>query len=304
MNDQDRSVESTRRNPLARFAGVAGAAAILLASAGHAPGQGAAGVVYDAPQAARNGWQPEVRYRTAEVDGLEIFFREAGPEDAPVIVLLHGFPTSSHMYRDLIPMLSDRYRVIAPDFPGFGNSSMPSHTEYDYTFASLTDSVEGLLDGLGVERYSLYLMDYGAPVGYRLATRDPERVESLIVQNGNAYVEGLADFWDPIKRYWASGSQEDREALHGFVTRESTEWQFVTGVRDPKGISPDNYNHIQPLLDRPGNRDIQMDLFYDYRTNVDLYPQWQAYFREYQPPTLIVWGKNDPIFPDSGAYPS
>ena len=244
-----------------------------------------------------------VRYRNAEVEGLTIAFREAGPVDAPTIVLLHGFPTSSHMFRNLIPALADRYHVIAPDYPGFGNSSMPSVDEFDYTFAHLTDIVEALLEQLGVDHFSLYVMDYGAPIGFRLAMRNQDKVDAFIVQNGNAYEEGLRDFWVPIKAYWADKTAENADALRGLFDIDATMWQYLNGTRNPEAISPDNWNIDQRLLDRPGNNEIQLALFYDYRTNVDHYPAWQEYFRAVQPPMLIIWGKNDYIFPAEGAYP-
>ncbi|TGD99633.1 alpha/beta fold hydrolase [Methylobacterium nonmethylotrophicum] len=244
-----------------------------------------------------------VHYRSATVDGVKVFYREAGPADGPVVLLLHGFPTSSHMFRNLIPTLADRYRVIAPDYPGFGQSDAPDHTQFAYTFGHYADLVDGLLGQLGSKSYAMYVMDYGAPVGYRLALRHPERVTGLIVQNGNAYDEGLREFWDPIKAYWADGSAKSREALSGLVTLPTTIFQYTDGVRDVSRISPDNWVHDQALLDRPGNKDVQLDLFYDYRTNVPLYPQFQAFFRERKPPTLIVWGKNDKIFPEEGAPP-
>ena len=244
-----------------------------------------------------------VHYRYASVDGVKLFYREAGPANAPVVLLLHGFPTSSHMFRSLIPQLADRYRVIAPDYPGFGESDAPDHKKFAYTFGHFANLVDGLLGQLGAKKYTLYVMDYGAPVGYRLALAHPERVSGLIVQNGNAYEEGLREFWDPIKTYWADGSAKNREALSGLVTLESTKFQYTDGVKDLTRISPDNWLHDQALLDRPGNKDIQLDLFYDYRTNVPLYPQFQAFFRERKPPTLIVWGKNDKIFPAEGAQP-
>ena len=244
-----------------------------------------------------------VLHRTAAVDGLDIFYREAGPADAPTVLLLHGFPTSSHMFRNLIPALADRYHVIAPDYPGYGNSSMPSVDDFEYTFDNLANVIETLVDQLGIDSYSLYLMDYGAPVGFRLATRHPKRVQTLIVQNGNAYEEGLREFWEPIKRYWADPSVENRDALRGLLTIDATKWQYTHGVGDVRTISPDNWHVDQRLLDRPGNQEIQLALFYDYRTNVPLYPEWQEYLRTYQPPTLITWGKNDEIFPGDGAYP-
>jgi pimeloyl-ACP methyl ester carboxylesterase len=242
-------------------------------------------------------------HRTVEIDGVKIFYREAGPANAPAVLLLHGFPTSSHMFRNLIPALADRYRVIAPDYPGYGQSDMPDHKTFPYTFDRFAELVDGLLDKLGVARYAMYVMDYGAPVGWRLALKHPERITGLIVQNGNAYDEGLKDFWDPIKDYWSDHSQAHRQALHVLVTPEMTKFQYVDGVADISRVSPDNWVHDQVLLDRPGNRDIQMDLFYDYRTNLALYPAVQAYFRKHKPPTLVVWGKNDKIFPAEGAYP-
>ncbi|HZN69765.1 MAG TPA: alpha/beta hydrolase [Tepidisphaeraceae bacterium] len=247
---------------------------------------------------------PAVSYRTVKVDGLDIFYREAGPSGAPVVLLLHGFPTSSHMFRNLIPLLADRYRVIAPDFPGFGQSSMPKVDEFEYSFENLSRVIDRFTEEVGARRYTLYVMDYGAPVGFRLAVRHPERVQGLIVQNGNAYEEGLREFWGPLRRLWSDPSEANRDALRkAILTLEATRWQYTHGVRDVSKVSPDNWVHDQYLLDRPGNQDIQLALFYDYRTNVPLYPQWQAYFRRHQPPTLIVWGKNDHIFPAQGAYP-
>ncbi len=243
-------------------------------------------------------------HKTIEVDGLEIFYREAGPVCAPTILLLHGFPTSSHMFRNLIPALSDKFHLVAPDYPGFGSSSMPKVDEFDYTFDRLAEVVDSFVEKLGLQIYSLYMMDYGAPVGYRIATKHPERVESLIVQNGNAYEEGLLDFWKSIKAYWTDKSKENADVLRNtLLTIEATKWQYTNGVRNPETIAPDNWFHDQYLMDRPGNKDIQLQLFYDYSSNLQLYPKWQAYFREYQPPTLIVWGKNDYIFPAEGATP-
>lgn len=246
---------------------------------------------------------PTVHYRTAKVEGVDIFYREAGPADAPVVLLLHGFPTSSHMFRNLIPLLADRYHVIAPDYPGFGQSGAPDHKEFAYTFGHYADVVDGLLGHLGTKSYAMYVMDYGAPVGYRLALKHPERVTGLIIQNGNAYEEGLREFWDPIKAYWADGSDAHREALSFLVAPETTKFQYTDGVSDLSRIDPDNWAHDQALLDRPGNKDIQLDLFHDYGSNVPLYPAFQAFFRERKPPTLIVWGKNDKIFPADGAGP-
>jgi pimeloyl-ACP methyl ester carboxylesterase len=244
-----------------------------------------------------------VFYRSATIEGVKVFYREAGPADGPVVLLLHGFPTSSHMFRNLIPLLADRYRVIAPDYPGFGESDAPDHTTFTYSFAHYAELVDALLGQLGAQKYAMYLMDYGAPVGYRLALKHPERVTGMIVQNGNAYEEGLREFWDPIKAYWADGAQTHREAISNLVTLEVTKFQYTDGMSDVARISPDNWVHDQALLDRPGNKDIQLDLFYDYRTNVPLYPDFQKFFREHRPPTLIVWGKNDKIFPAEGAYP-
>ncbi len=243
-------------------------------------------------------------YKTVTIEGLDIFYREAGSPDDPTILLLHGFPTSSHMFRNLIQVLSDRFHLVAPDYPGFGNSSMPSVEEYDYTFDSIAEIIDSFTEKLGLHKYSLYMMDYGAPVGYRLAVKHPERVESMIVQNGNAYEEGLREFWDPIKAYWKEKSKENGDVLrNSLLTIEATKWQYTNGVRNPETIAPENWFHDQYLMDRPGNKDIQLQLFYDYGSNPPLYPDWQAYFRKYQPPTLIAWGKNDYIFPEEGAHP-
>ena len=243
-------------------------------------------------------------YKTVTVEGLDIFYREAGSPDDPTILLLHGFPTSSHMFRNLVQVLSDRFHLVAPDYPGYGNSSMPSVEEYDYTFDSIAEIIDSFTEKLGLHKYSLYVMDYGAPVGYRLAVKHPERVESLIVQNGNAYEEGLREFWDPIKAYWKEKSKENGDVLrNSLLTIEATRWQYTNGVRNPETVAPENWFHDQYLMDRPGNKDIQLQLFYDYGSNPPLYPDWQAYFREYQPPTLIAWGKNDYIFPEEGAHP-
>jgi pimeloyl-ACP methyl ester carboxylesterase len=246
---------------------------------------------------------PVMHYRTVNIDGVNVFYREAGPAGAPVLLLLHGFPTSSHMFRNLIPLLADRYHVIAPDYPGYGQSDAPDRATFQYTFANLAGIMDKLTVAVGAKKYSMYVMDYGAPIGYRLALRHPERVQALIVQNGNAYVEGLGKFWDPIKAYWADGSQANRDALAPLVTLKTTIFQYTDGMGDRARISPDNWVVDQALLDRPGNRDIQLDLLHDYGTNVPLYPQFQAFFRKVQPPTLIVWGKNDVIFPEPGAHP-
>ncbi|MFQ5594219.1 MAG: alpha/beta fold hydrolase [Anaerolineae bacterium] len=242
-------------------------------------------------------------YKTMAIDGLDVFYREAGPESAPAILLLHGFPTSSHMFRNLMPALSDRFHLIAPDYPGFGHSSMPAVDEFDYTFDRLADVVEKFIRKLGLEEYSLYVMDYGAPVGFRIASVHPDRVQALIVQNGNAYGEGLREFWEPIKAYWKEQTETNADALRNLLTIEATKWQYTHGVRNEEAISPDNWIIDQALLDRPGNSEIQLHLFYDYGSNPALYPEWQTYFREHQPPTLVVWGKNDYIFPAEGAHP-
>jgi pimeloyl-ACP methyl ester carboxylesterase len=244
-----------------------------------------------------------VHYNTTRVNGVDVFYREAGRPDAPALLLLHGFPTSSNMFRNLIPRLAPSFHVVAPDFPGFGQSGMPDRGSFAYTFENLTNVVDALVDQLGLGTLSLYVMDYGAPVGYRLALRRPEQVKALIVQNGNAYDEGLREFWDPIKKYWADPSFENRAALHFLVEPKSTRWQYENGVADHTLLDPTTWLLDQVGLDRPGNREIQMDLFYDYRTNVPLYPQFHAFFRKQQPATLIVWGKNDFIFPPEGAGP-
>ncbi len=241
--------------------------------------------------------------KTMEIDGLNIAYREAGDPKDPTVLLLHGFPTSSHMFRELIPELADDYHVIAPDYPGFGASDMPPAESYDYSFANTAAIMTELLDRKMVGDYSVYLMDYGAPVGYRMFAQNPERVSNFIIQNGNAYDEGLREFWDPIKAYWAEPTQENGDALRAFLTLDATKWQFTHGVGDVSSVNPDNFWHVQYLLDRPGNQEVQLEMFLDYGTNVGEYPKWQALFREHQPPTLIVWGQNDVIFPAEGAHP-
>jgi pimeloyl-ACP methyl ester carboxylesterase len=243
------------------------------------------------------------QHNTIDIDGVEVFYREAGPKNAPTVLLLHGFPTSSHMFRNLIPALSDKYHVIAPDYPGFGNSAQPAMDKFEYTFDNISLLIEKFLEKKNIDRYSIYLMDYGAPIGFRIAAKNPEKVDSLIIQNGNAYNEGLLEFWDPIKKYWKERTPENAKPLAGFITKEGVEWQFTHGVRDKSVISPDNWNNDLRHLTRKGNPAIQLQLFYDYQSNIPLYPSWQAYFRKHQPPALIVWGKNDHIFPAEGAHP-
>ena len=242
-------------------------------------------------------------HKNVLVNGVNIFYREAGAIDKPTILLLHGYPTSSHMFRNLITDLSVRYHVLAPDYPGYGRSDQPMMSEFDYTFDNMASIVEGFLAALNVEKYSIYLMDYGAPIGFRIAAKYPERVESLIIQNGNAYDEGLKDFWIPIKKYWNDYTVENGKALEGFHSPDGLKWQYTHGVQDSTKISPDNWSIDLQHLTRPENDKIQLAMFYSYRTNVPLYPAWQQYFRDHQPPTLLVWGKNDYIFPADGAHP-
>ena len=236
-------------------------------------------------------------YRTVSVDGLDVFYREAGAPDAPAILLLHGFPTSSHMFRDLIPELAGRWRVIAPDLPGFGYSDAPDRA----TFDRLADVIEGFTDAIGLDRFALYVFDYGAPVGLRLALRRPERIAALISQNGNTYLEGLSEGWNPIQTYWRDPSAENRAALRAFLAPDTTKWQYTHGVPDVERVSPDAWTLASAFLARPGNDEIQLDLFGDYQSNVALYPDFQAYIRTHRPPVLAVWGKNDPFFLPPGA---
>ncbi|NQZ80383.1 MAG: alpha/beta hydrolase [Colwellia sp.] len=268
----------------------------------------------------------QTTYHTMKIEGLDIFYREAGSPQNPTLLLLHGFPTSSHMFRNLIPKLSAKYHVIAPDYPGYGNSSMPSIDEFDYTFDHMASIVETLLKKKSISKYSMYVMDYGAPVGFRIASANPEQIESLIIQNGNAYDEGLNNnFWEPIKEYWKDRDAVNKgldndwwknikaaykqpnmtndSALRFLLTKGATTWQYTNGVRDVSKISLDAINEDQRLLDRAGNQEIQLQMFYDYGTNPAQYPKWQTYFRKYQPETLIVWGDKDEIFPSAGAYP-
>ncbi|CAI3801322.1 Haloalkane dehalogenase [Rheinheimera sp. MM224] len=246
-----------------------------------------------------------VSYHTVDIDGVKVFYREAGSKTAPTLLLLHGFPTSSHMFRDLIPKLADRYHVIAPDYPGYGQSDQPPMDKFTYSFDNLASVMEKLIAKLGLNSYALYVMDYGAPIGFRLAAAHPERVTALVVQNGNAYDEGLDnEFWAPIKEYWKDKSEAKAAKIRPLVELGATKWQYSEGFRNPAtNVSPDTWMIDQAYLDRPGNEEIQLELFYSYGTNPPLYPKWQAYFRKHQPPMLIVWGKGDKIFPAEGAYP-
>ena len=240
-------------------------------------------------------------YHTVSVDGLKIFHREAGDPKAPAVLLLHGFPTSSHMYRALIPALADRYHVVAPDLPGFGYSDAPDRSSFKYSFDHLAELVDRFTEVLGLTRYALYLFDYGAPVGFRLAIRHPERITAVISQNGNAYLEGLSEGWNPIQAYWKDPSPENRSALRAFLQPATTQWQYTHGVPNPDRLSPDAWTLDSALLARPGNDEIQLDLFGDYQSNVALYPKFQEYIRTRRPPLLAVWGRHDPFFLPAGA---
>ena len=241
------------------------------------------------------------RHRFLEVDGLRIFYREAGADTSPALLLLHGFPTSSHMFRKLIPTLADEYHVVAPDLPGFGFSESPDRAQFRYTFDHLADVIDRFTAVAGLARYAIYVFDYGAPVGFRLAMGHPERITAIISQNGNAYEEGLSEGWNPIQRYWKKPTPENRTALRSFLTPEATKWQYTHGVQDQSLVAPESYTLDSALLARPGNDEIQLDLFLDYASNVALYPKFQEYFRTHRPPLLAVWGKNDPFFLPSGA---
>lgn len=240
-------------------------------------------------------------FHTVTTDGIDVFYREAGPQDAPVMLLVHGFPSSSHMFRDLIPLLADKYRVIAPDLPGFGFTVVPAAREYVYTFDNLATTLEAFVDALGLEKYALYVFDYGAPTGLRLAAKHPERVTALVSQNGNAYLEGLGDAWEPVRRAWADPSPANRAALGAILDFDGTKWQYVHGVPDPSRVAPEAYHLDAALLQRPGNRDIQIDLFVDYAHNLEKYPLFQQFFRETHVPTLAIWGRHDPFFIPPGA---
>jgi len=240
-------------------------------------------------------------YRHATVNGNKIFYREAGPKSAPTLLLLHGFPTSSHMFRNLIPALTDRYHVVAPDLPGFSFSDAPDRKQFRYTFENLAKVIDAFTQTIGLERYATYVFDYGAPVGLRLALAHPERITAIISQNGNAYEEGLSQGWNPIQKYWKEPTAENRAALRAFLAPEATKWQYLHGVEDTTLVAPEAYELDSALLARPGNDEIQLDLFLDYAGNVALYPKFQQYFRTERPPTLAVWGKNDPFFLPPGA---
>ena len=240
-------------------------------------------------------------YRAAEVDGLKIFYREAGPQDAPVLLLLHGFPSAGHMYRDLIPLLADRFHLVAPDLPGFGQSDMPSRDQFKYTFDNLAGVIGRFTEVIGLKRFAIYIFDYGAPVGLRLATKYPQRITAIISQNGNAYEEGLSEGWSPIQAYWRAPTQANRDALRSFLEPESTLFQYTHGVSDPSLVSPDGRSLDDHYLARPGAHEAQLDLFLDYASNVALYPDFHRYFRDHQPPFLAVWSKNDPFFLPAGA---
>jgi pimeloyl-ACP methyl ester carboxylesterase len=242
-----------------------------------------------------------VYYRTSDTGGHRVFYREAGEPENPTVLLLHGFPTSSHMFRDLIPLLADRYHVVAPDLPGFGNTVSPPRGQFDYTFDNLARVIGGFVETVGLRRYALYVFDYGAPVGFRLAVKFPDRISAIFSQNGNAYEEGLSEGWNPIRAYWEDPSQSNREALRSFLAPETTTWQYVHGVPDATRVAPDGYSLDNYYLARPGVADIQLDLFGDYVNNVALYPTFQQYFRTHRPPLLAIWGKNDPFFLPAGA---
>jgi pimeloyl-ACP methyl ester carboxylesterase len=244
----------------------------------------------------------KIHYKTVGIGNVDIFYREAGAKTSPVLLLLHGFPTSSNMFRHVIGRLAKTFRVIAPDYPGYGLSSMPDHKSFSYTFENLANVMSDFANKLGIEKYIVYLMDYGAPIGLRMALKNPQKIAGLIVQNGNAYEEGLREFWDPMKRYWDAPTPENFKGL--FLSDPgAAKWQYTNGVPDPTLLDPNTWVLDQVGLDRPGNPEIQLDMLYDYRTNLPLYPDFQAFFRKYQPPTLIVWGKNDTVFPTEGALP-
>jgi pimeloyl-ACP methyl ester carboxylesterase len=243
----------------------------------------------------------KIQYRKASVDGFNVFYREAGRSDAPVLLLLHGFPSAGHMFRELIPALSDRFRIVAPDLLGFGQSDMPPRDKFAYTFAGLAEVIERFTEVIGLARFAVYVFDYGAPTGFRMAVRHPERITAIISQNGNAYEEGLSEGWNPIRAYWQDPSVANRAALRAFLSPETTIWQYTHGVADTSLVSPDGYSLDNYYLARPGADEVQLDLFGDYKTNVAMYPEFQAYFRKHKPPFLAIWGKNDPFFLPPGA---
>jgi pimeloyl-ACP methyl ester carboxylesterase len=243
----------------------------------------------------------EIGYKTAEVDGLTVFYREAGAADAPTVLLLHGFPSSSHMFRDLIPLLADDFHLVAPDLPGFGKSAMPTPDEFEYTFDHLADVIDRFTEVIGLDRFAIYVFDYGAPVGFRIATRHPDRITAIITQNGNAYEEGLSDSWGPLQAYWKDPSPANREAARTMLQPDTTIWQYTHGVSDLTRVSPDGYGLDNYYLARPGADEIQLDLMLDYASNIELYPAFHEYFRASQPPLLAVWGSNDPFFIPPGA---
>jgi pimeloyl-ACP methyl ester carboxylesterase len=253
-------------------------------------------------RATSTGSVPVTSIDRVEVDGVRIFYRSAGDAAAPVLLLLHGFPSSSFMFRDLIPRLADQYRVIAPDLPGFGFTEVLEERKYTYTFDALAGTIEAFTEALGLNRYAIYVFDYGAPTGLRLAMRHPERVTAIVSQNGNAYEEGLGDAWGPIRKYWSEPSEENRNVIRqNILNFEGTRWQYTHGVANPEAVAPESYTLDAALLERPGNKDIQLDLFLDYASNVKLYPKFQEYFRQSKPPLLAIWGKNDPFFIPAGA---
>jgi pimeloyl-ACP methyl ester carboxylesterase len=242
-----------------------------------------------------------IHYRVADISGLKISYRESGRTDAPTLLLLHGFPTAGHMFRDLIPLLSDSFHLVAPDLPGFGGSDLPSHDDFQYTFENIAETIDRFIAAIGLKRFAIYIFDYGAPVGLRIALKNPDHITAIVSQNGNAYEEGLSDGWNPIRAYWEKPSQANRDALRAFLKPETTVWQYTHGVSDPTTVSPDGYSLDNFYLARPGADEPQLDLFGDYKTNVALYPTFQKYFRDYKPPLLAVWGKNDPFFLPTGA---